>query len=155
MIYTVKKEEELTQVGKDILQCLARASAALPGAAVLALHGDLGAGKTALTRTIARELGVTEPVTSPTFVIQKHYTLLEQDDVSYTTLVHMDAYRLESTAELDALNFKNTALNPSILLIIEWAERIDSALPEQHLEVYITAGEGGVRTIELRNCPEV
>ena len=67
------------------------------GAVVCALHGDLGAGKTTFTQTLARELGVEEIVTSPTFVIMKNYELTNQP---FEKLVHIDAYRIEEIDEM-------------------------------------------------------
>ena len=77
------------------------------GATVLALHGELGAGKTTFTQTLARTLGVTDAVTSPTFVIMKLYELQHQ---SFETLIHIDAYRIEHSDEMRVLGFALSGL---------------------------------------------
>ena len=96
------------------------------GATVLALRGDLGAGKTTFTQTLARTLGITEPVTSPTFVIMKSYELADQ---AFETLIHIDAYRVASDEELTVLGFARFLETPRTLIVIEWAEKVAALLP--------------------------
>lgn len=115
------------------------------GATVLALHGDLGVGKTTFTQTLARALGVTEPVTSPTFVIMKGYAL---EDQAFSKLVHIDAYRIESPNELSVLGFASLVETPQTLVIIEWAEKVAALLPQGTHHLTFTL-EGTVRTIML------
>jgi tRNA threonylcarbamoyladenosine biosynthesis protein TsaE len=94
---------------------------------VFALQGDLGAGKTVFTKGIAHALGVTELITSPTFVLQKTYTL--PDTTPWKTLVHIDAYRLSGEEELTTLNWSATVTNPYNIVVLEWPENIALALP--------------------------
>ncbi len=91
---------------------------------VIGLYGDLGSGKTALTKSIAKILGVTEEVTSPTFVIAKFYKGKDKQ------LVHIDAYRLEHFSELESLGFKEWCADPKNLVIIEWPEKVKEILPQ-------------------------
>lgn len=114
-------------------------------AAVLALHGDLGAGKTTFMQTLARELGVSDDVTSPTFVVMKQYDLIDQ---AWESLVHMDAYRLESTDELGPLRFAELLEMPDTVIAIEWAEKIADALPPHTLHLTFTL-EGETRTVSI------
>lgn len=95
-------------------------------ASVLALTGDLGVGKTALTKTIATLLGVQEIVVSPTFVIAKFYIPTKG---LFTHFVHIDAYRIDSIEELVPLGFETLLVQPTTLIVIEWPERIKQALP--------------------------
>jgi tRNA threonylcarbamoyladenosine biosynthesis protein TsaE len=90
---------------------------------VVGLYGDLGSGKTALTKSIAKHLGVTEEVTSPTFVIAKFYNGKEKN------LVHIDAYRLEHFSELESLGFKEWIEDQKNLIVIEWPEKVKEILP--------------------------
>jgi len=93
---------------------------------VLALEGDLGAGKTTLVRSIARARSIDPAlVTSPTFVIVNEYEPARPGDAP---LVHVDAYRLTSTDDLEPLGWDRLADGAAVLLI-EWAERIAPALP--------------------------
>ena len=96
------------------------------GATILGLQGELGAGKTTLVQAMAKQLGVKDTVVSPTFVIAKYYQTI---DTRFGTLVHIDAYRIESPDELGPLNFDVLLSTPNTLIIIEWPERIRGALP--------------------------
>lgn len=99
-------------------------------ATILLLNGDLGVGKTTFVQAVARYLGVTDMVTSPTFVIQKNY---HTQHTVFSELVHIDAYRLESGAEVDVLRIAEQCNNPSVLLCIEWGSRIADVLPSTHM----------------------
>ena len=116
---------------------------ALPPDTTLALHGDLGVGKTTFVQGLARGLGVTDPVTSPTFNI---FTLYK---CPACTLVHMDAYRLENDRQLDALMLEDFLVSPWILAI-EWPEKIAAWIPANalHLDLGITPEQR--HTIRLR-----
>ena len=115
------------QTGLIAEQLLAILSPSENGATVLALQGDLGAGKTTLTKSLANKLGVIETVVSPTFVIAKFYDV-EKD---FKQMVHIDAYRIESLEELAPLGWQTILKQPNTLVVVEWPERISSALPEQ------------------------
>ncbi|MBC8010341.1 MAG: tRNA (adenosine(37)-N6)-threonylcarbamoyltransferase complex ATPase subunit type 1 TsaE [Burkholderiales bacterium] len=116
---------------------------ALPPDTTLALHGDLGVGKTTFVQGLARGLGVTDPVTSPTFNI---FTLYKG---STRTLVHMDAYRLESDRQIDALMLEDFLVSPWILAV-EWPEKIAAWIPKNalHLDLGITPDQR--HTVRLR-----
>jgi tRNA threonylcarbamoyladenosine biosynthesis protein TsaE len=110
----------------------------------LFLSGDLGAGKTSLAQGIAAGLGITEPVTSPTFTLLNEYA-------GRLKLAHLDLYRL-TAAEIASLGLAETWLEPRGVCVIEWPERLDEARgqldPEDLLHVRMAiAGEG--RTIEV------
>ena len=108
---------------------------------VLALAGDLGAGKTCLVQGIARGLGVNEPVTSPTFnLLLVHPGRL--------TLYHVDLYRLDDSLELDDIGFFE-ALESDGVSAIEWGDRFPEALPPDHLAVVIHLAEEGLRRFEV------
>ena len=113
-------------------QALARELAqVLPPDTVLALHGDLGVGKTTFVQGLAREFGIEGPVTSPTFTI---YTIHQ----GKRRLVHLDAYRLSSAAQMDTLLVDDFLQSP-YCLAIEWPERIESWIPAEawHLDLGI------------------
>ena len=94
-------------------------------ATIIALSGDLGAGKTTFTQALARALGVTDEVVSPTFVIQKRYPLEGQ---VFKNLVHVDAYRLEDVEELRALGWDELTADAENIIVIEWPEHVVGAL---------------------------
>ncbi len=90
-------------------------------ATVVGLYGDLGAGKTAFTKGIAKALGITDEITSPTFVIEKIYPLT--NNTNYDRLIHIDAYRLERSEELLHLGWKDITHDPRNLILIEWQKK--------------------------------
>ena len=93
---------------------------------VICLEGDLGSGKTVFTKGFAGALGIEDNVTSPTFNIIKEYTSGEMN------LYHMDVYRLEGdTTDLGLEEY----LKKDGVVIIEWADMIESELPEERLEI--------------------
>ena len=100
-------------------------------ATIIALNGDLGSGKTTFVQAVARSLGVTGNVTSPTFVIMKKYKLASggSNNGGFTQLIHIDAYRLEDGADLNALEFADIVADPGNLVLIEWANNVKSGLP--------------------------
>jgi len=118
----------------------ARLASARPGQqdlfCVIYLTGDLGAGKTTLTRGFLRALGVKEAVRSPT------YTLVEVYEVGALTAVHLDLYRLRDPSELDNLGLREWARAGHIWLI-EWPERGSDRLPTADLVVRLEAGAYG------------
>ncbi len=115
---------------------------------VIGFSGDLGSGKTAFTKCVAEILGITNHVTSPTFVIQKKYPV-DKEGFPFKTLVHIDAYRLESGAELSAMKFKEEASDPANLILIEWPEKVIDMLPKETPIVRFSFISEHVRTIEF------
>jgi tRNA threonylcarbamoyladenosine biosynthesis protein TsaE len=104
--------------------------------AVVYLTGDLGAGKTTLTRGFLRAQGVTGAVRSPT------YTLVEIYEAGALTTLHLDLYRLNDPAELDNLGLREWA-REGHLWLVEWPERGAERLPRADLVLTLTAGEAG------------
>src|SRR6478609_5758599 len=100
----------------------AELAAALPADVVLALHGDMGVGKTTFVQGLAEGLGVKEHVTSPTFAIYSVYQGKSRK------LVHLDAYRLDKEAQLESLLLDELLISPYILAV-EWPEKTGAWLP--------------------------
>lgn len=109
-----------------------RAAGPRDSAVVLGLTGALGAGKTTLVQGLAHEAGVREKITSPTYVISRRYEVpnsgYETGNV-FKNIYHVDAYRLESPAELLRLGWREMVEEPTNLVLVEWADRIRSVLP--------------------------
>ncbi len=120
--------------------------AAHNGATIVALHGDLGAGKTTFVQTLGHLLGVAEQITSPTFTIMKVY---ETTNKTFTSLIHMDAYRLEDISELTPLRFSEILATPNTLFCIEWAERIDKALPAAVIHLTLEVVDENTRSAHI------
>ena len=109
---------------------------------VIALRGNLGAGKSELTRGIARGLGIEGPVPSPTF------TILQVYDEGRIPLYHFDCYRLTSPEELYEMGLEEWIGGDGVA-VIEWPGNIPEALPEEHLEICLTPEGEDDRLIEL------
>lgn len=114
-------------------------------ATLVTLSGELGAGKTAFTKAVAKALGVDEHVTSPTFVLEKIYLLPET--AAFKRLVHIDAYRLEQGSDLKPLGFAELMESPDTLVFLEWPEKVADALPAPASRISITPQPDGSRHI--------
>lgn len=114
-------------------------------ALVVGLYGNLGSGKTTFTQSFAQALGVAERLVSPTFVILKKYSI--ENVSNFKTFVHIDAYRLDDPKELKALRFADEASNPENLIFIEWADKVEDALPEGTLKIYFEYVDDKTRKI--------
>lgn len=106
----------------------------LKGGEVLGLIGDLGAGKTVFAKGLAAGLGIKQKITSPTFVLMKVYPVNKK---SIKNLVHIDAYRLKSERDLEAIGATEYFSDPSSVVLIEWADRVKKILPKNNKEVKI------------------
>jgi tRNA threonylcarbamoyladenosine biosynthesis protein TsaE len=124
---------------RDLGEAIARAIGDIGGPFIIALEGELGAGKTTLVGGILRAYGVTGPVRSPT------YTLIEPYEAAGRRLYHLDLYRLADPDEVEPLGIRDLLSEPSILLI-EWPSRATGALPAFDLSIGIdylsTDGDG-------------
>jgi tRNA threonylcarbamoyladenosine biosynthesis protein TsaE len=136
----VKRDHVLPTAGDT--QALGRVLADLlrPGD-LLVLAGPLGAGKTALTQGIGAGLGVPGPVTSPTFVLARVHR------GGRLPLVHVDAYRLGSMADVDDLDLDATA--EEAVTVVEWGHGLVEQLADEHLVVELDRRDDDVRTARL------
>ena len=100
----------------------------LNGNEIIAMYGELGAGKTAFARGLARGLGVEDAVSSPTFAIVNEYQ-------GVYPIYHFDMYRIESWNDLDSIGFFDYIDNG--VIIIEWSENIEGALPDDIIKIII------------------
>ncbi|MBI3572263.1 tRNA (adenosine(37)-N6)-threonylcarbamoyltransferase complex ATPase subunit type 1 TsaE [Candidatus Kaiserbacteria bacterium] len=142
-----KVVKDLTELESEAKHLLARLALRADGATLITLSGELGAGKTALAKALARALGITEVVSSPTFVLEKIYRLPAGSP--FARLVHIDAYRLESGAELAPLGFDEIMQDPHSLVILEWPERVADALPPPALAISLVALPDHSRQVEI------
>lgn len=125
-----------TESAEQTRTLAAELAAVLPPDTVLALHGDMGVGKTTFVQGLAQGLGVREHVTSPTFAIYSVY------QGAARRLVHLDAYRLEKEAQIESLLLDEFLVSPFVLAV-EWPEKTGAWLPKDawHLTLSIVAGD--------------
>jgi tRNA threonylcarbamoyladenosine biosynthesis protein TsaE len=116
-------------------------------ATVIALSGDLGAGKTALVKALARELGVAHEITSPTFVVMKSYPIPSHS--FFKTLTHVDAYRIEDEDEMRVLGFGDILKDSTQIVCIEWPEQIPQLIPKDALHISLELNIDESRSITI------
>lgn len=106
------------------------------------LIGDLGSGKTTLIKGIAKGLGITEAVSSPTFTISRVY------DLGDKRFYHFDFYRIDSS-DIVALELSEAASEPNAIVAVEWAEHAEGAMPRDRLSIKFSSTSETDREIEL------
>ena len=160
----ISSEEEMLAFARDFAKNLEVPS-------VIELIGDVGAGKTTFTRGLAEGLGVTEPVTSPSFTISKRYTFsrpavppsptrpITSPDIHSAspsssaptprpcTLIHYDFYRLPDPG-LMSEDLEESLADENAITVVEWANSVSSLLPENRIALKISLNPDASRTIE-------
>lgn len=137
MKITTKNEQETM----DLAGKLARE---FQGGSIIGLVGELGAGKTAFVRGLAKNLGVKENIDSPTYVFMKIYET-GHNRVKY--LCHVDAYRLDEGSDIDNIGLDEYLGREDVLAAVEWADRIKNKLPGETRYINLKHAEQG-RVIE-------
>jgi tRNA threonylcarbamoyladenosine biosynthesis protein TsaE len=117
-IYISQSLDDTRKIARKLIKSIDHKS---PKATVLFFQGNLGAGKTTLAQAIGRELGVSDTIISPTFILQKKYTTTHP---KFKHLLHIDAYRFEHEDEAKVLGLEELLSDTHTLIIIEWPEKI-------------------------------
>jgi tRNA threonylcarbamoyladenosine biosynthesis protein TsaE len=156
---TNKKEWQISNIGdldkiSDYVLEIAQQKSLKNGqATVVALHGDLGAGKTTFTKQLAKDLGITETVTSPTFVIQKSFSVpaefLEKTN-PFKKLIHIDTYRIDLQDELIKLGWSENISLAENIIAVEWPENIPDIFPENTIHLYFKYVDEVTRSVEIK-----
>lgn len=142
-IFYLADETQLLEFGHSLAQVLQQQLANNPSAAcVIYLNGELGAGKTTLTRSIVRAFGHQGNVKSPT------YTLVEEYHLPPYALYHFDLYRLSDPEELEFMGIRDY-FRPQTVCLLEWASRGEGMIPTADLIIQIDYAESG-RHIQLQ-----
>lgn len=123
MIIETNSREETFELGKSLGEQAKQGE-------IYCLSGDLGTGKTVFTQGFARGLGITEPVSSPTFTIVSEY------EEGRLPLYHFDVYRIEDIEEMEEIGYEDCFYGEGVCLI-EWAELIKELLPETYVSITI------------------
>ncbi len=126
---------------KEILKIPLSKQTCLPvrQALIIALSGNLGAGKTTFARGFLRVAGVRSKITSPTFTLIKNYSINKLSN--YKKIYHIDCYRIHKLKELIDFGLKELFENPKNIILIEWPERIQRALPKNIIKVKFKYGK--------------
>ena len=120
-LFTSKSLDEVPAIADAWLKTIFREYADRKQALVIGLSGNLGAGKTAFVKSVAKLLGIDQIVTSPTFVIMKKYQTAQNE---FKNLIHIDAYRLERREDITSLGFEALVSDKGNLIMIEWPENV-------------------------------
>jgi tRNA threonylcarbamoyladenosine biosynthesis protein TsaE len=128
---------------KDTYQIATKLAKRLKGGEVIALEGDLGAGKTIFVKGLAKAFGIKKNITSPTFVLMKIYKI-ENSKFKIQNLVHVDCFRLDEPQELFYLGLEEYLNEPHSIVVIEWADKIKKYLKKFNkiiwLKIKLTKG---------------
>jgi len=116
----------------------------LPDGALVALYGDLGAGKTNFVRGMAEAGGMGERVTSPTFTLVHEYR-------GARTLYHLDLYRITAPHQVLDLGYENLFDPEDGVCVVEWAERAEGMLPQRRVDIHLAHADGDSREIVIDN----
>ncbi|MGZ3184039.1 MAG: tRNA (adenosine(37)-N6)-threonylcarbamoyltransferase complex ATPase subunit type 1 TsaE [Telluria sp.] len=136
--YHLRDEEATARLGAALARALARGLK-------IHLHGDLGAGKTALTRALLHAAGHQGPVRSPTYTLSEPYTVQLHGAPQH--VIHFDLYRMGSPEEFLDAGFRED-FNADNICIVEWPEKADGVLPKPDLDVLLSVNGTG-RDVEL------
>ena len=136
---TTKNQEETFDAGRLF-------ASKLKGGEVLALYGDLGAGKTSFSAGIINYF-IAGRVLSPTFIIVRHYYPKKK---IINQILHADLYRLNNHKEIEDLGLKEYFNKPQVLVIIEWAEKMKSHLPGKRINIYFGYKSSSDREILIK-----
>ncbi len=136
LTFTTSSAEETITLGEKIGRLLKKGD-------IIAMQGTLAAGKTTITKGIAKALGITDTITSPTFCLISEYQ-------GTMPLYHMDVYRLDGTEDFINLGTDDMLYGDGVS-IIEWSEKIMDELPSNTIVLKITPQDDGKRLIEIDN----
>ncbi len=131
MIQTIQTNsfEETRKVGEEFTSHLSAGD-------VICLKGDLGAGKTTFMQGLAKGLGITQRIISPTFIILRKYEItLNNQPLPVKYLYHIDLYRTETQDDIKGLGLPEILQETDAIIAIEWSEKLGSLLPKKRWEI--------------------
>lgn len=142
--------KKTTKTEKSTLALAEKFSQTLTGGEIIALIGNLGAGKTVFTKGLAKGLGVIQKITSPTFVLMKVYKINNSKN-KIKTFIHIDAYRITSWNDLIAIGVEEYLGRSDTVTVIEWADKIKTLLPPDTKVIEIKNKDENTRNINFQN----
>ena len=153
MIYLTKSPKETEKLAKLFIKKYLKRDN--KRATVIALEGELGAGKTTFVRGLARELNVRAKIKSPTFTLMKKYSISSSKNYqlpisSFKFLYHLDCYRLRDHRDLKILGMEEILNDPGNIVLVEWSERVKKILLRNHIKVHIDHISKNERKITIK-----
>lgn len=146
MKYLTKSAKQTEALGKKFVTNLKQGG-------VFGLIGDLGAGKTAFVKGVAKGLSIKSRITSPTFVLMRVYPVIRQGrqakNKHIKRLVHVDAYRVKKAVYLSGIGLEDYLSDPETLVLIEWADQVRSIMPRRANMIYFKYRDLSSREISL------
>lgn len=141
--YENVQENDLSKIADDLLLYVRENNLN-----IILLKGELGAGKTTLTKKIAKRLGIKCNVSSPTFVIMREYEI--NNDYNFDKLIHIDAYRMHDEKDLRVFDLNDVLKNKSSLVVIEWPDRFEKLLSKfDYIECNLNIKDDKIRNITV------
>jgi tRNA threonylcarbamoyladenosine biosynthesis protein TsaE len=141
-----------THSAQDTQNIAIKLAKSLDTPTILLLHGDLGTGKTTFAQGFAQGLGISEEITSPTFLIAQQYPITHKD---IHTFVHIDAYKVTDPMMLEVNGVFEALDSGQTIALVEWAEHVPilkEKYPDQIIEVFLSLGnEDTTRTIQIQS----
>ena len=147
MIYKTKSPKETQKIASLLAEKIKKTANTTRGALVVAMEGELGAGKTVFTQGFAKALKIKAKIKSPTFVLMKHYPIpdsglrikktISNQQLTISNFYHLDCYRLKNYKDLLPLGVKEILKEPANIILVECAERVKPILPRNCIKVHI------------------
>ncbi len=145
--FTTKSIQDTRRVARQFARTLAR-FLPLERACVLALRGELGAGKTTFMQGVAEAFGIKRFMTSPTFLLMRSFDIPKKRSAA-RVLIHVDSWRIEAN-DLEHLGMRETLRDPRALVCVEWADRVQSMLPRDTIWIDFKHVDRATRSITFR-----
>ncbi len=133
--------QQTQQIGEEFGRHLA------PGT-LIALYGDLGAGKTTFVQGLAKGLGINKRIISPTFVLIREHGIMNHE-LKINKFYHVDLYRIESEKDIEGLGLEEILSDKNAIVAIEWADKLGAKLPKERVDIYFENLEGDKRKITM------
>jgi len=154
MVYLSKSPKETEKLAGFFIAKILKKNlpAGKKNAVIIALEGELGAGKTVFVRGVVKALKIKAKIKSPTFNLIKKYPL--SSDTRYKIhdtryFYHLDCYRLRDYRDLKVLGIKEILDNPENIIFIEWSDRVKKILPKNHIRIHIDHVNANTRKIRI------
>jgi len=144
MQYLSKSSAQTKKIARDLAKKIIR-KRLKNTAQIIALKGELGAGKTTFIQGFIKHLCAVQKVRSPTFLLIKKYPIQKERDI-----FHIDCYRIKNYKELIVLGIRAVLQNPANIVLIEWAERVQPILPKKKITVHIDHVSKNERKINIK-----